>query len=132
MSALQAELQAASIEFQKLQVDLANLVESRQKLEAQLSENELVKKEFEQLKPENVVYKLIGPVLVKQDQADAKANVETRLEFIRSEIKRVEGQLIEIQSKQEKKKQELGELQASLESQLGQQQQIPASSSSSS
>jgi len=32
------------------------------------------------------VYKLIGPVLVKQDQVEAKSNVETRLEFIRSEM----------------------------------------------
>ena len=34
----------------------------------------------------NTVYKLIGPVLVKQDQAEAKANVEKRLEFITSEM----------------------------------------------
>ncbi|KIL71810.1 hypothetical protein M378DRAFT_155425 [Amanita muscaria Koide BX008] len=126
MSSLQAKLQAASAEFQKLQADLSNAVEIRQRLEARLSENELVKKEFEQLKPENTVYKLVGPVLVKQDQADAKANVETRLEFIRSEIKRVEGQLKEIQEKQEKKKQELEETQTSLESQLAQQQRVPA------
>lgn len=36
--------------------------------------------------PENKVFKLVGPVLVKQDQAEAKSNVETRLEFIRSEM----------------------------------------------
>ena len=34
----------------------------------------------------NTVYKLIGPVLVKQDQAEAKANVAKRLEFITSEM----------------------------------------------
>ncbi|KAK2461669.1 hypothetical protein APHAL10511_006132 [Amanita phalloides] len=111
MSALQAELQAASADFQKLQIDVSNVVEARQKLEVQLSENELVKKEFEHLTPENIVYKLIGPVLVTQDQGDAKANVETRLEFIRSEIKRVEGQLKELQSTQERKKQEIVEMQ---------------------
>lgn len=38
------------------------------------------------MKPSNVVYKLIGPVLVKQDQAEAKSNVEKRLEFIRGEM----------------------------------------------
>ena len=42
--------------------------------------------EFETLKPENTVYKLIGPVLVQQDQGEAKANVDKRLEFIRSEL----------------------------------------------
>jgi hypothetical protein len=41
---LPARLQAASSEYQKLQVDLSNAVEARQRLDAQLSENELVKK----------------------------------------------------------------------------------------
>ncbi|PFH54780.1 hypothetical protein AMATHDRAFT_134272 [Amanita thiersii Skay4041] len=108
MSAPSVDLQAASAEYQKLQLELANTIEGRQRLEAQLSENEAVKKEFEQLTQENTVYKLLGPVLVKQDQADAKANVNKRLEFIQSEIKRLEGQLKELQSKQEKKKQEVG------------------------
>ena len=41
---LEARLQAASSEYQKLQADLSNVVEARQRLDAQLSENELVKK----------------------------------------------------------------------------------------
>jgi prefoldin beta subunit len=41
---LQIKLQSASEEFQKLQNDLSNTVEARQRLDAQLSENELVKK----------------------------------------------------------------------------------------
>jgi len=41
---LQAKLQQASIEFQNLQAELSKVVEARQKLDAQLSENELVKK----------------------------------------------------------------------------------------
>ena len=71
------------------------------------------------------MYKLIGPVLVKQDQAEAKSNVNTRLEFISSEMsgfpisthlgltkllcsRRVEGQIKDIEEKQEKKKAEVG------------------------
>lgn len=42
--------------------------------------------EFAQLTPENIVFKQIGPVLVKQEQAEAKTNVETRLDFIRGEM----------------------------------------------
>jgi prefoldin beta subunit len=42
--------------------------------------------EFAQLTPNNTVYKLVGPVLVPQDQAEAKGNVDTRLEFIRGEM----------------------------------------------
>lgn len=106
-----------SEEFQKLQNDLSNTVEARQRLDAQLSENELVKKEFAQLTPENTVFKLMGPVLVKQEQAEANSNVETRLGFIRGEIKRVEAQLKEIEAKQGKKKLELLDIQSALQQQ---------------
>ena len=41
---IQERLQAASAEYQRLQAELSNVVEARQKLDAQLSENELVKK----------------------------------------------------------------------------------------
>lgn len=41
---LAIKLQAATTDFQKLQADMAKAVDARQKLEAQLSENELVKK----------------------------------------------------------------------------------------
>ena len=36
--------------------------------------------------PENQVYKMVGPVLLKQDQAEAKGNVDKRLEFIEGEM----------------------------------------------
>ena len=41
---LEAKLQQASVEYQKLQADLSKAVEARQRLDAQLSENGLVKK----------------------------------------------------------------------------------------
>lgn len=47
--------------------------------------NEMLQ-EFAKLEPSNAVYKLIGPVLVKQDQAEAKTNVNTRLDFIKGEM----------------------------------------------
>ncbi|KAH7928508.1 Prefoldin beta-like protein [Leucogyrophana mollusca] len=112
---LEARLQTASAEYQKLQSDLAHSVDARTRLDTQLSENEMVKKEFAQLTPSNTVYKLVGPVLVHQDQAEAKTNVETRLEFIRGEIKRVDGQIKETEAKSDKKKDELVEIQAALQ-----------------
>ncbi|OSX68155.1 hypothetical protein POSPLADRAFT_1052284 [Postia placenta MAD-698-R-SB12] len=116
-AALQIRLQNATTDYQKIQNDISAAVEARQRLDAQLSENELVKKEFAQLTKENTVYKLIGPVLVQQDQAEAKSNVETRLDFIRSEIKRVEAQLKDLDEKSEKKKAELVEVQVALQDQ---------------
>ena len=41
---LQERLQVATGEYQRLQGELSDVVEARQKLDAQLSENELVKK----------------------------------------------------------------------------------------
>jgi prefoldin beta subunit len=38
------------------------------------------------LKSHNTIYKLVGPSLVPQDQAEAKQNVEKRLDFIKSEM----------------------------------------------
>jgi len=41
---LQARLQTATADYQKLQTDLSTTIETRQRLEVQLSENDLVKK----------------------------------------------------------------------------------------
>lgn len=41
---LETKLQQASVEYQNLQANLSKAVEARQRLDAQLSENELVKK----------------------------------------------------------------------------------------
>ncbi|KAG1908219.1 Prefoldin [Suillus fuscotomentosus] len=112
---LEFRFQSASTEYQKIQTELASLVENRTRLDAQLSENEMVKKEFTQLTPSNVVYKLVGPVLVPQDQNEAKTNVETRLEFIKSEIKRVDAQITDGEDRSEKKKNELVEIQTKLQ-----------------
>ncbi|KAI6153688.1 prefoldin subunit 6 [Pisolithus tinctorius] len=104
---MESTLQEISAEYQKLQTDLTILVDKRTRLEAQLSESEMVKKEFANLTANNTIYKFIGPVLVPQDQAEAKSNVETRLEFIRGEIKRVESQIKETEQQTEKKRAEL-------------------------
>ncbi|KIY66187.1 Prefoldin [Cylindrobasidium torrendii FP15055 ss-10] len=101
---------------------MARAVEAREKLGTQQAENETVKAEFQKLKPENAIYKLIGPVLVKQEQSEAKTNVDTRLSFITSEIKRVEGQIKEVESKAEEKKAEIIATQTALQ----QTQQPPA------
>ncbi|KAF8922704.1 Prefoldin [Mucidula mucida] len=83
---LQTKLQNVTQEFQKLQADMAKAVEARERLGTQLSENELVKTVLRETGTPNDVYKLIGPVLVKQDQAEAKTNVNTRLDFIKGEM----------------------------------------------
>lgn len=44
LQSLREKLQAASVDFQSIQNELSGVVEARQKLDAQLSENEMVKK----------------------------------------------------------------------------------------
>ncbi|RXK35689.1 prefoldin beta subunit [Tremella mesenterica] len=86
ISAVQAKLQQSSLTFQKAEQELTEIIEARQRLDSQLSENELVLQEFKLLKPHNTVYKLVGPSLVPQDQEEARTNVEKRLEYIRNEM----------------------------------------------
>ncbi len=75
---------------------------NRQQLEGQLTENTLVKEvnicrsimynywylfeEMDYLDDDAVIYKMIGPVLVKQDLNEAKQNVSKRIEYINAEM----------------------------------------------
>ncbi|KAL0638139.1 Prefoldin subunit 6 [Maublancomyces gigas] len=109
-------MQGLTDQFQALQKDLSAVVEARQRLDSQLQENKSVQKvqpprEFSGLNEDTNIYKLIGPVLVKQDRAEAVMNVDKRLEFIEAEINRTEAQLRSIQEKQERKKGEIMQLQ---------------------
>ncbi|KAK4121986.1 Prefoldin beta-like protein [Parathielavia appendiculata] len=113
MSNIQAKLQALSDEFTKLQQELQDAVQSRQRLEAQKQENLGVQKEFDKLKEGETIFKLIGPVLLKQDRTDAESTVSGRLEFIEKEISRLETHIKEMQGKMEKKKAEIIQVQTS-------------------
>lgn len=66
--------------------DLESLVDARQKLESQQQENQGVQSEFAQLDDESNIYKLVGPVLLKQDKTEAVMAVKGRLEFIEKEM----------------------------------------------
>lgn len=59
------------------------------KILAQLNENQIVKTEFDLLDDETPIFKLIGPVLVKQESFEAKGNVEKRIEFLKKEEQRL-------------------------------------------
>lgn len=66
--------------------ELEGLVEARQKLESQQQENQGVQSEFNQLDDESNIYKLVGPVLLKQEKTEAVMAVNGRLEFIEKEM----------------------------------------------
>ncbi|CAG8536494.1 4574_t:CDS:2 [Cetraspora pellucida] len=106
---LESSLENATKVYQKLQK-----VENLQKLDSQLQENEIVQKEFNLLKDDSNIYKLVGPVLIKQEKVEATENVGRRLDLIRSDIKRVDDQIKDLTEKLEKKKIEIVQLNASL------------------
>ncbi|KAH8166970.1 hypothetical protein CIB48_g1306 [Xylaria polymorpha] len=116
MAEVQAQLQALSEEYQKLQQELQSAVDAQQKIEAQRQENIGVQKEFERLKDGESIYKLAGPILLKQDKVEAESTVKGRLEFIGNELERSDSQIKEIQEKLEKKKGEIIQAQAGLQS----------------
>ncbi len=85
--------------------EITTLVQARQKLESQFTENTSVQKvhlpspkhhpshhantynqEFQNLPDDAKIYKLVGPVLLKQDTVEAKGTVEGRLEYIGTEM----------------------------------------------
>ncbi|KAJ8387446.1 hypothetical protein AAFF_G00156840 [Aldrovandia affinis] len=109
--AIQKKLQSELEKYQLLQKDVSKSMSARHKLETQLTENNIVKEELDLLDSENTVYKLIGPVLVKQDLEEAKATVAKRLEYINGEIQRYETLLKEMERKLEQHREVLSSLQ---------------------
>merc|ERR1712221_10879 len=75
-SKVQEQLQKEIDAFQKIQKDLQKLVTGRQQLDVQYNENKVVKDELDLVEPDSNVYKLTGPILVKQDLSEAKLNLE--------------------------------------------------------
>ena len=62
-----------------------SVISSRQQLDSQLTENSGVKEELNLLESDANVFKLIGPVLVKQDLEEARQNVNKRIDYITGE-----------------------------------------------
>ena len=54
------------------------------------AENNIVKNELTLLDDSDIVYKLIGPILVQQETGDAKIQVDSRIEMINKEIHKLE------------------------------------------
>ena len=65
---------------------MSKLYEARRKYNEKKSENEGVLKEFGFVDSSSEVYKLVGPVMAKQDAKEAKQTVEKRLAYINKEM----------------------------------------------
>ncbi|KAL4094788.1 hypothetical protein PRIC1_010444 [Phytophthora ramorum] len=89
MAELKDQVEAEMTRYRALQDEVQVLASQRQTYAQQANENGMVKTELELLDDEAKVYKLVGPVLLKQDADEAKTNVNKRLEFINNELSKV-------------------------------------------
>mmetsp|Transcript_29486 Transcript_29486/g.84066 ORF Transcript_29486/g.84066 Transcript_29486/m.84066 type:complete len:129 (-) Transcript_29486:36-422(-) len=102
----QARFERELATFKALQETLQKSYESRMGLIAQQQETELVKEEFDNIEDDAVIYKLVGPLMVKQNVTDAMSNVEKRLDYISGELDR-SNKIIEDQEKDMQEKQKV-------------------------
>merc|ERR1712226_473049 len=74
--------------MQTLQKERQEHQAAQGQLNTQMVENKTVAEEIKLLKDDDVIYKLVGPALIKQDNAEVKLNVDNRIKHIEGEIKR--------------------------------------------
>ena len=94
LRSIQDQLHDSVRSYRSLQQEVSQLVTQQVKLQQQVNETKMVEQELAMLdetseKGESaggVVYKLVGPLLVRQDTYEAKANVAKRLEYIQKEM----------------------------------------------
>ena len=85
------EMEVEAKRHQELTSEIQDMQKGRQKQLSQLNENTMVKQELDLIAGDTaVVYKKIGPTLVKQDLEQAKQWVSKRIEFVESRIKQVD------------------------------------------
>lgn len=108
---IQKKLQKELDAFKGVQKDFNKAINQRKLLDGQLNENKAVKDELELIKKDAQVYKLIGPVLVKQDLEEARQNVTKRMEYISKELKRVDDVISTLDKSQESHTKILSKLQ---------------------
>ena len=78
------------------------------------TENTMVKNELTLLDDEDIVYKLIGPILVQQDTSDAKIQVNSRIDIINKEIHKLEKNYQTNSKNMENNRQKIADIQAKL------------------
>ena len=97
--------------YRELQAQIAKLQSGAGQANTQIMENEMVLKEPDLLEEDAQVFKLIGPVLVKQELVEVKTNVSKRIEFIKNDIGRLESSVKAKEKEQEEVRSQIAKLQ---------------------
>lgn len=94
-----AEIDSEVEKFKEIQGQLQSVRGDLQTVLGQMTENEMVQKELELVDSSSNVYKMVGPVLIKNSLEDARDTVSKRLEFITAERDRLEAKSKELETK---------------------------------
>jgi prefoldin beta subunit len=92
-TAIASAVDAETAKFRVIQEELQQLSRDLQVVFGQETENEMVLQELDFVSEESPVYKMIGPVLVKQDPDEAQQTLRKRLEFIRGEKEKLQSKI---------------------------------------
>ena len=108
---IQRKLETDVTEIKKIEAEYTKVYSAKQSLVEKKSENEMVLAEFNLMSADASVYKLVGPVLAKQDVNESKTNVEKRIEYITKEIERMDKLEQDFQTKVEERRANIQKLQ---------------------
>lgn len=114
---LQKQFQKELDAFKQCQKEINQLAGMRQQLDGQLNENSIVKEELALLKPSGEVYKMVGPILLRQDHTEAKKNIDKRMSYIKNELQRIDGRIHTLEGTQEKYLESLTKLEQQFQAQ---------------
>ncbi|KAG8460365.1 hypothetical protein KFE25_011856 [Diacronema lutheri] len=108
-----AEIEGEITVFRQIQKELERAINLKHQALSQVGENEMVVAELQFLEEDAKVFKLIGPVLVQQDVVEVKANVSTRIEFIKKDMAKIDAQIKDYEKKAEEQRQKVMRMQQS-------------------
>ncbi|KAL5234937.1 hypothetical protein ACI65C_002347 [Semiaphis heraclei] len=114
---LQKKFQTELDALKQCQKEINQLVGNRQQLDGQLNENSIVKEELALLKPSGEVYKMVGPILLRQDHTEAKENIDKRMSYIKNELQRIDDRVRTLEETQDKYRESLTKLQQQYQAQ---------------
>mmetsp|Transcript_14930 Transcript_14930/g.24133 ORF Transcript_14930/g.24133 Transcript_14930/m.24133 type:complete len:132 (-) Transcript_14930:113-508(-) len=110
-----SEIDEEMANLRDVQEQLQRVRNDLQLVMSQMTENEMVQQELLLLDSSTNVYKMVGPVLIKNSLEDAKETVAKRLEFITSEKKRLEDKANELEKRGISISQKVQQMQATLQ-----------------
>jgi prefoldin beta subunit len=110
-----AEIDDEIANFREIQEQLQRVQNDLQLVLGQMTENEMVKQELSLLDGSTNVYKMVGPVLIKNSLDDAKDTVAKRMDFISMEKKRLEDKQKELEERGVAISQKVQRMQAALQ-----------------